>query len=111
MKKVLLIATLALAVVAAGIVLAEDKPAPKEIVFEAKTGKVTFNHEKHVELAKNDCAVCHDKLFPKDKSALGYKEGMHKKAEEAKTSCAGCHHAGGAAFESKANCNKCHVKG
>ena len=28
----------------------------------------------------------------------------------AKTSCAACHVAGGAAFETKGNCQKCHVK-
>lgn len=86
--------------------------APDKLVFQSKMGNVTFDHKKHVERAKNDCKVCHDKLFPQSaKAPLNFKEKMHRPAEEAKTSCGFCHHAGGAAFESKGNCNKCHVKG
>jgi c(7)-type cytochrome triheme protein len=54
--------------------------------------------------------VCHDKLFKQEKGDLKYKESMHKTAETNKTSCAACHVAGGTAFETKGNCNKCHVK-
>jgi c(7)-type cytochrome triheme protein len=71
---------------------------------------VTFDHAKHVEAAKKDCKACHPGLFPMEKAPLNYKEGMHKKAEAAKTSCAACHRPGGASFESKGNCQKCHVK-
>jgi c(7)-type cytochrome triheme protein len=99
-----------IAVVALGFVLAEEKAPPKELTFDSKNGKVLFNHEKHLAAAKGDCKACHDTLFKQEKGDLGYKEGMHKKAEAAKTSCASCHVAGGAAFESKANCAKCHQK-
>lgn len=91
------------------VALAADAPKTP-IVFESKMGNVTYDHVKHVERAKNDCKVCHDALFPQKKAPLNFKAGMHKPAEAAKTSCAGCHHAGGAAFETKGNCNKCHVK-
>ena len=112
MKKGVVITVTLLAVLAAGIVLmyAEDKTPPKEIVFEAKNGNVTFNHAKHLEAAKNDCKVCHPGLFPESKAPIAFKEGMHKKAEAGKTSCAGCHVAGGTSFEVKGNCTKCHVK-
>ena len=87
------------------------KPAAK-IVFEAKNGNVTYDHEAHVKREKADCKQCHDKLFPQSKAPLGFKPfTAHAKAEAAKTSCGGCHHPGGKAFESKANCTKCHVKG
>jgi len=112
MKKGLVITATLLAVLTAGILFlyAEEKAPPKELTFEAKNGNVTFNHETHVAAAKGDCKACHPTLFKQEKAPLGYKEGMHKKAEEGKTSCGACHHAGGTAFETKGNCAKCHVK-
>ena len=110
MKNRWMIVLVMAAVAAAGFVLAEEKAPPKELVYTAKSGDVTFNHAKHVEAAKNDCTACHDKLFKQVKGELGYKEGMHKPAETNKKSCGACHVAGGAAFESKGNCNKCHIK-
>ena len=89
---------------------AQDKKSPETIVFEAKMGNVTFQHAKHQERAKGDCTVCHDKLFPQSRAPLGFKDKMHVPAEAAKTSCAGCHHAGGTAFATKGNCKNCHVK-
>jgi len=92
-------------------VSAQDKKAPDTLSFTAKNGNVTFNHEAHVKKAKGDCKTCHDTLFPKDaKAALNFKPALHKTAETAKTSCGFCHTAGGASFESKGNCAKCHVK-
>lgn len=88
----------------------EKKPAAK-MTFTAKTGNVAYDHAAHAKREKNDCKVCHDKLFPQDvKAPLKFKEKMHKPAETAKASCGACHHAGGTAFESKGNCNKCHIK-
>jgi c(7)-type cytochrome triheme protein len=84
--------------------------APDKIVFDAKMGKVTFDHAKHLEREKSDCKVCHDKIFPQSKAPLNFGAGMHKPAEAKKASCAACHIAGGKAFETKGNCNKCHVK-
>jgi c(7)-type cytochrome triheme protein len=83
---------------------------PGKIVFTAKTGNVTFDHSAHAKRAKDDCTACHDKLFPQSKADINYKGAMHKTAEAAKTACAGCHVTGGAAFETKGNCGKCHVK-
>ncbi|MDX2152273.1 MAG: cytochrome c3 family protein [Bryobacteraceae bacterium] len=108
-KTVTLLATLTCVV----FLLAQDKKAPDKLKFAAKTGAVTFDHAQHAKAAKNDCKVCHDKLWPQDgkESPLNFKTAMHKPAEAAKTSCGACHHAGGSSFESKGNCNRCHVKG
>ena len=106
-----LIATILAVFLICGMVLFAQPKAPETLVFETKMGKVTYNHAEHVKRAKNDCATCHPKLFQQDaKAPLNYKAGMHKTAETNKTSCASCHVAGGSAFESKANCKKCHVK-
>ncbi len=91
--------------------LAQDKKAPTKLVFAAKTGNVTYDHAAHSKREKNDCKTCHPALFPQDaKAPLNFKAAMHKTAETAKTSCGFCHHPGGAAFETKGNCAKCHVK-
>lgn len=89
---------------------AQDKKPPQTIVFDSKMGNVTFDHAKHVEREGKKCETCHTKLFPQSREPINFKAGMHKPAEAKKTSCAGCHVAGGKAFESKGNCNKCHVK-
>lgn len=92
--------------------LAQGQKAPDKLTFSAKNGNVTFNHATHVKLAKGDCKSCHDKLFKEDaKAPLNFKAAMHKTAETEKSSCGGCHHPDGAAFETKGNCAKCHVKG
>ncbi len=91
--------------------LGEEKKAPDKLTFTAKNGNVGFNHVAHAKAAKGDCKTCHDKLFKEDtKTPLNFKAGLHKPAEAAKTSCGGCHHPDGAAFETKSNCSKCHVK-
>ena len=108
MTKHLTIGMVAFLLIVALVAMAAD--APTTLVFEAKMGNVTFDHTKHVERAKSDCKACHDKLFQQSRAPLNFKAGQHKPAEAAKTSCAGCHHAGGMAFETKGNCNKCHVK-
>ena len=87
----------------------QDK-GPDKLVFKSKTGDVTYDHKKHSDREKNDCAVCHPKVFPQSKAPLNYKAAIHKTAETAKTSCGTCHHEKGTAFASKGNCNKCHVK-
>jgi c(7)-type cytochrome triheme protein len=88
---------------------AEDKTPEAKLTFTAKNGNVTFDHAAHMKHEKNDCKVCHDKLFQKSAAEpLKFKTSMHKPAEKAKTSCGFCHREGGAAFESKGNCAKCH---
>ena len=102
---------LALAITGALGILAQEKKAPEKLTFTTKNGNVTFNHAAHVKRANGDCKTCHDKLFKQDaKAALNFKAGLHKPAETEMTSCGFCHHPGGAAFESKGNCAKCHVK-
>jgi c(7)-type cytochrome triheme protein len=85
--------------------------APDKIVFETKMGNVTFDHKAHTDAAEGKCEACHDKLWPQSRGTLNYKAGMHRPAEQNKTSCGACHHNGGPSFESKGNCNRCHVKG
>jgi c(7)-type cytochrome triheme protein len=94
------------------IATAQDKtlkPPAKE-VFTSKMGDVTFDHAKHLERAGGKCETCHTKLFPQSKDPINFKANMHKTAEAAKTSCAGCHVEGGAAFAVASNCAKCHMK-
>jgi c(7)-type cytochrome triheme protein len=97
-----------------GLVMTAQQPAaPAKVVFQAKTGDVTFDHAAHSKREKDKCETCHPKLFPQSKAPINYKAGMHKPAEAKKTSCGACHHTGGPAFASAGNCtnSKCHVKG
>ena len=95
-----------------GALAQEQKKPPEKLVFSTKNGNVALDHATHVIRAKGDCTTCHDKLFKQDsKASLNYKPALHKTAETEKTSCGFCHHPGGPAFESKANCAKCHMKG
>jgi c(7)-type cytochrome triheme protein len=101
----------ALCVICGLSAVAQEKKPPAKLVLKAKTGNVTYDHAAHAKRAKNDCKVCHDKLWPQSAAApLNFKAAMHKTAEANKTSCGACHHAGGTAFETKGNCTKCHVK-
>ena len=111
MKKLVAVLAALAVVVAVGTVFAEEKKAPENITYTAKPGDVTFPHAKHVEKAKGDCKACHPGLFEQAQGKIeGYKASMHKTAEAEKKFCGACHVAGGTAFESKGNCNKCHVK-
>ena len=107
-----IVTLIALSVICSLSLMAQPKTPPAKLVFEAKMGKVTYDHAAHAKRANDDCKVCHDKLWPQDaKAPLNYKAAMHKTAEAGKTACAACHVAGGKSFESKANCAKCHKKG
>ena len=93
-------------------VWAQEKKPPAKLVFEAKTGDVTYDHAAHAKREKGDCKVCHDQLWSQSaKAPLNYRAAMHKTAEAKHTSCGFCHHPGGKAFETKGSCSKCHVKG
>lgn len=100
-------------VLAGSLILgAQEKKAPGKLVFEARQGKVTFDHATHVKAEKGSCTPCHDKLFPQDaKAPLNFKAGLHRPAETKQVSCGACHRPGGTSFETKGNCTKCHVKG
>ena len=92
--------------------VAQNKTPPTKLVIQSKPGNITFDHTAHAKREKNDCKVCHTALFAQDaKAPLAFKP-PHKNEEDKKTSCGSCHRAGGAAFETKANCTngKCHVK-
>ena len=94
-----------------GVFAQPEKKTSTTLVFKAKNGNVTFNHSEHVMRANGDCKTCHSSLFREDAGTpLNYKANVHKSAEMNMTSCGSCHRAGGTAFESKGNCNKCHMK-
>jgi hypothetical protein len=57
---------------------AQQKEPPESLEFESKMGVVTFDHAKHAERVKGDCATCHEKLFPQSREPLNYKEKMHQ---------------------------------
>jgi c(7)-type cytochrome triheme protein len=84
-------------------------PLPGEMRFDTSLGTATFNHAQHVDLAKGNCTSCHNKLFPMAKADLNYRAGLHRAAESARSSCAGCHFPGGSAFSSEGNCQRCHA--
>lgn len=89
---------------------AKKADAPAKMVFEAKNGKVTFDHAAHSKREKEDCKICHPAPWPESaKAPLNYKGTMHKVAEEKQASCGKCHHEGGKSFAAKGNCTgKCH---
>jgi c(7)-type cytochrome triheme protein len=104
-------ARLLIAILSLGYLAGAPVKPPEKLVFETKMGNVTFDHQAHVKAAKGECATCHPKLFQQSKTApLNFKAAMHKTAEGNKSSCGACHRPGGAAFETKANCKRCHVK-
>jgi c(7)-type cytochrome triheme protein len=85
----------------------KDK-APDEITIKAKNGAILFNHKKHAAAEKQDCKVCHDKLWPQSSTAPINFRPPHTKHEAAKASCGTCHNKGGAAFTTVGNCKRCH---
>lgn len=97
--------------------LGEPKPTPVTGVsgvpklprVDTRLGPARFDHDKHIELAENDCQTCHNKIFPLSKGLLGYKDNLHKTAEQAATSCGSCHRPEGTAFASEGNCLNCHA--
>lgn len=82
---------------------------PGALRYPSSLGPASFDHSEHVKLAKGECTSCHNKLFPMAKADLQYRAGVHRPAEAARTSCAGCHAPAGPAFASSGNCQKCHA--
>lgn len=94
---------------AAAPTVAAASALPGEMRFNTSMGTATFDHAQHVNLAKGDCTACHNKLFPMARAELNYAPGLHKAAEAARSSCAGCHAPSGTAFASANNCQRCHT--
>jgi c(7)-type cytochrome triheme protein len=115
MKRLLILALVALgALLVFGTMYAQsDTPPTEPLVYEAKTGNVSFDHTKHLAKLENDCTVCHDSLFQQEQSDLGdFGKGMHKAAIKDSTACANCHKKDGSSFDMGAkNCKTCHIKG
>jgi c(7)-type cytochrome triheme protein len=80
---------------------------PKDYTYPQGTdseGKVTFSHEKHVNVAKQKCAQCHDKPFAKAKSDGPLAAGkMHE-------SCGTCHDGQKVKTSVESDCDACHVQ-
>jgi len=75
---------------------------------EDSPGKVTFNHDSHVDAKKPTCQACHPVLFPMlHDRALPKGTMVHKRMEQGKY-CGACHRKGGGAFEFEDNCENCH---
>lgn len=82
---------------------------PGKVEYDTSLGQAVFDHAAHVDLVDGQCSSCHSQLFPMASGPLNYGEDLHRAAEAAKSSCAGCHVAGGSAFASAGNCSSCHV--
>jgi c(7)-type cytochrome triheme protein len=97
--------------------LAQAKPkVPPPFAFEQKTtdeagnpspGKVTFDHNKHIEKGQK-CLNCHGKGKP-FKTKIGTSPDLTMKAYNEGKACGTCHN-GKVAFSTKemGNCLKCH---
>ena len=97
----ILASIVAVTLVGSAMVAAQDKKPPEKLVFQSKRGDVVFAHATHVDREKGECATCHPKLWPQSA----------KEPPKSSDGCRTCHHAGGAAFEMKANCVRCHPDG
>lgn len=69
--------------------------------FPAKNGTVVFNHKKHEQLARKDCAACHER--PGEVPGFG-RAYAHKV-------CIGCHEPEPGRMEGPTTCEGCHTKG
>jgi c(7)-type cytochrome triheme protein len=120
-----LIPLAAVLTVLAGVARADGLPRlPKAIELpqgKDSVGKVSFNHDTHVDAAKPSCIACHPSTF----SILGRSQGAknqgaspaavpaaqpvtHERMEKGEA-CGRCHGKGKAAFEFEDNCNNCHA--
>lgn len=84
-------------------------PLPSEVQYETPLGAATFDHSRHADRGGTTCASCHNRLFPMISADLHYGADLHRAAEAARSSCAGCHYPGGEAFAAAGNCSRCHV--
>jgi c(7)-type cytochrome triheme protein len=77
-------------------------------------GKVTFNHDTHVDAAKPSCLACHPSTFSilgrsaAKEQAAPAKPITHERMEKGEA-CGKCHGKGKAAFEFEDNCENCHA--
>lgn len=102
-KLVVMLAVFAVVSIAAYAVAS----APAEVVFEAKNGNVTFNHEAHV--ATGDCASCHH--TGEMSSCRSCHDGTAASSTKAPrgdfhTFCIDCHKGA----DMKGTCNECHKR-
>jgi len=121
-----LIPLAAVLTVLAGVARADGLPRlPKAIELpqgKESVGKVTFNHDTHVDAARPSCSACHPSTFSiLGRSRAAAKDGAgapsakpgarpmtHERMEKGEA-CGRCHGKGKAAFEFEDNCNNCHA--
>jgi c(7)-type cytochrome triheme protein len=115
-----LLALLAVAALSAPPARADGLPRlPKAVTLPQGSdspGKVTFNHDTHVDAAKPSCLACHPSTFKilgrshaqADKAAAPLKPITHERMEKGEA-CGRCHGKGKAAFEFEDNCENCHA--
>ncbi len=102
MRKIL--AVVVLTAVTASIAFA--KVGGGDILFPVKgAANVTFNHDRHLAIARLTCTDCHASLY--------ITREKHKKVSMARMgkglSCGACHN-GKKAFDVKSKCDTCHKK-
>ena len=97
MRKIFILAALALAAPVAAVVGGGD------VIFQVKGAeKVTFSHEAHVVTAKLGCTDCHPKLFLDTARSKRITMAQMKKGQ----SCGACHDGKRAAGLD--DCTTCH---
>jgi c(7)-type cytochrome triheme protein len=105
------IATFLALALALAVGAAELPKLPKALVLpqgDDSPGKVTFNHDSHVDAKKPSCVGCHPSLFPiLEEKALPKGAITHERMKNGQA-CGACHGKGKAAFDFEDQCETCH---
>lgn len=78
-----------------------------KIVFTKPVKAVIFDHKAHIEMVGDDCASCHDSVFPSDKKSEAQADFTMDSLYKGKY-CGKCHD-GNMAFASNTKCATCHI--
>jgi c(7)-type cytochrome triheme protein len=103
MKLAVLAVILVMSLAIVGTALAV--PPGKTLSWDTPMGKVTFDGKHHADQGLK-CMDCHTKIFQMKYGTMEAGVADHNAGEKF---CWTCHN-GTKAFETKGNCNKCHVK-
>jgi c(7)-type cytochrome triheme protein len=100
---------------AAGMARAEGLPKlPTALALPQGSdspGKVTFNHDSHVDTARPSCLACHPRAFSiLGRSVKAPREPITHARMEQGQACGKCHGKGKTAFEPEGNCETCHAQ-
>lgn len=120
MKKIQLLAVLAVFLLSVALVYAsgnvaadeeydEDTYGPKDPIVWVKPVKaVVFDHKIHTMGAELSCDSCHDDLFEMEAGAAEEKEDFTMETLYEGGYCGACHD-GSTAFASNTRCTACHI--